>query len=93
MLKLAQRYTTPTEVIKALRQAQLKFTSGQVKTKKPEWSDDQKAEAGRLRAECIALNGEGRFNALWKKMSYDAPADFIDAASQLLRDLQEANQG
>lgn len=36
MLKLAQRYTTPTEVIKALRQAQLKFTSGQVKTKKPE---------------------------------------------------------
>ena len=62
-------------------------------TKKPSYTDDQKVEAGRLRSDAKEFtNGEARFSALWKKMAYDSPVDFIDAASQLLRDLQEENQ-
>ena len=68
--------------------------TGETKTKKPEWSADQKAEGGRLRAECQAFpGGDERFGKLWSKMAYDAPTDVIDALSQLLRDLQEENQG
>ncbi len=67
--------------------------TGEAQRKKPSYSDDQKTEAGRLRAECQAYKGgDERFGALWKRMSYDVPVDFIDAASQLLRDLQEENQ-
>ncbi len=67
--------------------------TGEVKTKIPAYLPDQSAEAGRLRKECQEYKGgEDRFNALWAKMKYDAPVDFIDAASQLLRDLQEENE-
>jgi hypothetical protein len=67
--------------------------TGETKTKKPEWSADQKIEAGRLRSECSAYKGgDDRFGALWKKMAYDIPTDFIDEASKLLRDLQEENE-
>ena len=68
-------------------------TTGEVVNKKPSYSADQKIEAGRLRSECMALKGgEERFGALWKRMSYDSATDFIDAASKLLRDLQEENE-
>jgi hypothetical protein len=87
--------TTPAEEVPegGFPERKTASATGEVKTKKPTWSDDQKAEAGRLRAECQALKGgDERFAALWKRMSYDAPTDFIDAASKLLRDLQEENE-
>jgi len=68
-------------------------SQGNSVTKKPSYTDDQKVEAGRLRSDAKEFtNGEARFSALWKQMAYDSPVDFIDAASQLLRDLQEENQ-
>lgn len=89
--------TTPAEEVPDggfQKEAKVASATGEVKTKKPEWSTDQKLEAGRIRSECAAFKGgEERFGALWKKMAYDAPTDFIDAASALLRDLQEENQG
>lgn len=89
--------TTPAEEVPAEgfdRPAKVATVTGEAKTKKPEWSADQKAEGGRLRAECQAFpGGDDRFGKLWSKMSYDAPADVLDALSQLLRDLQEENQG
>jgi hypothetical protein len=88
--------TTPAEEVPDggfEKPAKVATVTGEVQKSKPKWPDDQKIEAGRLRSECSAYNGgEDRFNALWKKMAYDAPTDFIDAASALLRDLQEENE-
>lgn len=71
--------------------------TGEVKTKLPTWSDEQKNEAAGLRAEAMRLNGEKRFSELWTKMRYDDPSSFIDAAALLIRELQDiadqANQG
>lgn len=86
--------TTPAEEMESVVPEKVATVTGEKKTKKPEWNADQKAEAGRLRAECQAFSdGDKRFGALWTKMAYDAPSDFIDAASALLRQLQEENQG
>jgi len=88
--------TTPAEEVPDggfQKDAKVATVTGETKTKKPEWLPDQKIEAGRLRSECSAFkSGEERFGALWKKMAYDSATDFIDAASQLLRDLQEENE-
>ncbi len=85
--------TTPAEEMESVVPEKVATVTGEVKTKKPAWLADQKLEAGRIRSECAAYKGgEDRFGALWKKMAYDAPTDFIDAASALLRDLQEENE-
>jgi hypothetical protein len=87
--------TTPAEEVPAEGFGDRKVASatGEVQTKKPEYNADQTAEAGRIRKECQAFKGgDDRFGALWKKMKYDTPTDFIDAASALLRDLQEENE-
>lgn len=63
--------------------------TGEKKTKLPEWSQEQKDEAGALRAESIELNGETRFNDLWRRMRYDEPSAFIDAAVTLIRELRD----
>lgn len=65
-------------------------TKGDPKTKRPVYTDDQKREAGELRALFMPLkNGDAQFNALYKKMAFDEPSDFIDAARNLLRQLQD----
>jgi UTP-glucose-1-phosphate uridylyltransferase len=63
-------------------------TSGEVKTKKPEWTQDQTSEAGSIRNEIIELGGEVRFKALWEKMKYDNPSDTIDAMTALVSELR-----
>lgn len=88
--------TTPAEEVPAEgfeRPAKVATVTGEAKTKKPEWNEDQKREVGRLRAECMGYKGgEERVGALWKRMGYDAPSDVIDAVAALLRDLQEENE-
>jgi hypothetical protein len=71
--------------------------TGKVEVKKPKWTEDQRTEAGNLRAEAIELGGEKRFNDLYHSMQYDQPSDFIDKAALLLKELRDiadqANQG
>jgi hypothetical protein len=71
--------------------------TGEVKQKLPTWTQEQKDEAAGLRSEAMRLNGEKRFGDLWTKMRYDDPSTFIDAASLLIRELQDiadqANEG
>lgn len=58
----------------------------------PSWSDDQKAEIGKIFADIYELpTGEARVKALRDKMKYDAPSDVIDAAANLLRELEADN--
>lgn len=65
-------------------------TKGDVKTKKPSYTDEQKKEAGEIRAAMMPLhNGDAQFSALYKKMAYDEPSDFIDAARNLLKQCQD----
>lgn len=62
--------------------------TGEVKTKKPEWTKEQSDEAAALRKEIIELGGntgDDEVRALWKRMAYDAPSDVIDAMSNLVR--------
>lgn len=65
--------------------------TGEVKNKKPEWSAEQKEEAGGIRAEIIECGQEAEkeFLALYSRMKYDAPSDVIDAMSTLLRKWQD----
>ena len=88
--------TTPAEEVPSEgfhERQKVATVTGEVQNKKPSYNDDQKSEAGRIRKECQTYKGgDERFGKLWKTMQYDAPTDFIDAASQLLRDLQEENE-
>lgn len=54
--------------------------------KKPEWTDDQKTEAGGYRASLkdFGPKAEAEFGDLWKRMAYDAPSEVIDALAELL---------
>lgn len=88
--------TTPAEEVPAEgfeKPAKVATVTGEVQKSKPKYLDDQKKEVGRLKSECMRYpGGEQRFDTLWKRMGYDAPSDVIDAASQLVRDLQEENE-
>lgn len=66
--------------------------TGEVKTKRPEWSAEQTKEAGVLRNDIAELGGaEGDKNvrAIWEKYKYSAPSDAIDALATELRRWQE----
>lgn len=63
--------------------------TGEVKQKKPEWNQDQTAEAGRLRMEINKLGGDKEAVELWRRMKYDAPSDVIDAMAALLAKWQD----
>lgn len=63
--------------------------TGEVKTKKPEWSKEQLDEATNLRNAINALGGDQQVMALYKRMKYDAPSDVIDAMANLLREMQD----
>lgn len=84
--------TTPAEEVPdgGFKPEKVATVTGETKTKKPEWNQDQISEAGRLRSECQNFpGGDKRVSELWKRMSYDAPSDVIDQLSALVRELQE----
>lgn len=60
--------------------------TGEVKKKKPEYSDDQKKRCGEAFAEVRKLGGQtgtDEVNALWSRMAYDDPETVIEAAEKL----------
>lgn len=65
--------------------------TGEIVKKKPEWSAEQKAEAGAMRQAiiCIDAAGDKEVLDLTKRMAYDQPADVIDAMAVLLRKWQD----
>lgn len=68
--------------------------TGEVKTKKPEWSADQQTEIGNIFRDIIELGkkeGEKDIDMLRRTMKYDAPSDVIDAAHTLLLKWQDIN--
>ncbi len=70
------------------RPPKMATVTGEVLTKKPEWTDEQKKEAGDIRAAIMQAGGKPADDeavATWKRMKYDAPTDVIDALA-LLRD-------
>ncbi len=74
--------------------APLKVASvtGEVMQKIPAWSDEQKAEAGSLRAEILKVGGtsaDAEVIKLRGTMKYDAPSDMIDALGALLHKWQD----
>ena len=87
----------PLGTVSPVKQEKIASITGEVKAKLPEWTPEQKTEAGTLRAEAIELGGEKRFGDLWSRMRYDAVSDFLDAAHKLLAELRDiadqANSG
>jgi phage recombination protein Bet len=72
--------------------------TGEVKTKIPTWTPEQKQEAGSMRAECIALGGDtadAEVKALQQRMKYDEPCDLIDTMVLLVQKWRDiaAQQG
>jgi hypothetical protein len=61
--------------------------TGEIVKAKPKWSDEQRAEAGAMRAEMLAIDAasDKEVADLQKRMAYDAPTDVIDAMAVLLR--------
>jgi phage recombination protein Bet len=78
----------------------LATVTGEVVTKIPKWTDEQKTEAGKMRAECIRIGADAadeEVKALQRRMKYDSPQDMIDAMAVLMAKWQdveaEANGG
>lgn len=68
------------------RPVKVATVTGEVKTKKPEWSQEQQKEAGEIRAEIIKLGGDAgdkQVRDTWKRMAYDAPSDVIDELQRI----------
>ncbi len=66
--------------------------TGEVLTKIPDWSAEQRSEVGTMFAEVFRLGGqagEKDVAALRSTMKYDAPSDVIDAAGVLMRKWQD----
>lgn len=88
---LSGLYTTD-EMAQAETREKVATVTGEVVSKKPEWLDDQKQEAGRLRQEIESLGGDlaaKEVRAMWARMAYDAPSDVIDALAECLRRWQD----
>jgi phage recombination protein Bet len=72
--------------------------TGEVVSKIPTWTAEQKTEAGSMRAECIRIGADAadaEVKALQQRMKYDCPTDVIDAMAGLMKKWQdiEAEQG
>ncbi len=83
----AELGTTPAEEMEAAVE-KVATVTGEVKKRKPTWTDEQTAEAGTLRRgikEYGGDEGDAQFGAIWKRMAYDEPADVL-AAFQKLHD-------
>jgi phage recombination protein Bet len=66
--------------------------TGEVKTKKPEWTPEQTARAADYRRELqgFGVEADNKLVALWRRMKYDEPDDVLNAMSMMLREYQEA---
>lgn len=67
--------------------AKVASVTGDTKSKKPEYTDDQKRRCGEAFAEIRKIGGktgEDEVTALWRRMAYDDPEDTIAAAGKLL---------
>ena len=60
--------------------------------RKVEWSPEQLAQAGEVRAEINKLGGEAKFMAMWAKIKNDDPELVLDAIGKLHLQLQVAAQ-
>ena len=67
-------------------------STGEVVKKLPAWTDDQKLEIGAIRQEIMELGGDKQYADMQVKMKYDAPADVIDAATQLVVTLRNTKE-
>jgi len=67
-------------------------SKGNEVTKQPTWTEEQKTEAGQVRADILEEFGDAGDKA-WLKLrgehKYDPPADVLDLAYTLLNDLRE----
>ncbi len=84
--------TPDPEDARPAQRPKIASVTGEVKTKQPEWSPEQKAEAGMLRAQIQAIGGDAadqEFRRIYNDTKYDAPADAIDLFANLLRRWQE----
>ena len=82
---IQEGHTTADEAFPKVKASSV---TGELKTKKPEFSAEQQQELGAIRAELIELGGDAadkEVAALQKKMAYDAPTDVLDAMNVLLR--------
>lgn len=66
-------------------------TDGIAQERKPKWTDEQKEEAGKIRAELIQLGADKLAMELWKKCAYDPPPDVIDKLTNLLAQQRDIN--
>lgn len=74
------------------RPAKMATVSGEVKTKRPEWTKEQTDMAGKLRQELNELGGaqaDDECKTVYKAMKYDAPIDVIEALHGLVRKWQD----
>lgn len=76
----------PLGTIQPVKAEKVASVTGETKTKKPEYTDDQKKRCGEYFSEIRKLGGktgEDEVAALWKRMAYDDPEDTIIAAEKL----------
>ncbi len=90
--------TTPAEEMEAsFPNEKVASVTGEVKKKKPVWSEEDKAQAGTMKRECIDYGGDEAGKAIddiWKRMSYDEPADVLKAIHTFHADvLAKADKG
>ncbi len=74
--------TTPAEEMEAAVTPEKTNSKGETYTKQPNWTNEQKTEAGKIRAEIINLGGDPADKEtieLRNRMKGDAPSDMIDA--------------
>ena len=69
--------------------------TGEIKKKKPEWSDEQKSHIGGIIADIYKIGGESGEQdvaRMRKEMAYDEPTDVIDAFEKRLAYWRDINQ-
>lgn len=76
--------------------AKVASVTGEPAKKMPEWTEEQKKEAGAIRAELLQIDlaSDKELMELRTRMKYDAPSDVIDALYALLnkwRDIRDQN--
>jgi len=94
----AELGTTPAEEMEASYPHDKTATvTGELKKKKPSWSEEAKAEAGTMKRECIDYGGDEAGKAvddIWKRMSYDEPEDVLNAIRTFHKTvLEKADKG
>jgi hypothetical protein len=89
--------TVPAEEMEDYAAAEKVATvTGEVKKRKPSWTDEEKTEAGNIKRMIIDYggdDGERQCDALWRRMGYDEPAHVIEALNKLLADITAKANG